>query len=366
VDLQVLFCSSWGLDNHCDPGFGVNFVWDTPLLEGYKSTFLRNWSHAAAPTSFLGAVNLAVSAHLSAGQYDAVWVHGWSLASHWLAFVSAKHNRIPILLRGETNCLVKPTGSKALIRKFLLRRLFRGMSRFLAIGKSNMDFYLSFGVPLEKIHMAPYTVDNRYFFEKSRDYRTRKSELRAREGISPEGPLILFSGKLISHKAPTDLLQAFAEARKVRRASLAFVGDGPLRASMVKFVQDHGLQDVHFLGFRNHSEISVCYAMSDVFVLPSHQEAWGLVVNEAMCFGLPIITSDRVGCSPDLVREGENGYTFPAGSISALTRCLLTILADSTRCRMMGEASQAIITTWGIDETAEGIVAALESVTARS
>lgn len=365
VELHVLFCSSWGAGSHRDPGFGVDFSWDTPLVAGYQFSILDSITPGAEPTSFFSAINPSVGRLLSKGGFDAIWVHGWSLATHWLAFASAIWNGVPILLRGETNLIAKPSGAKAFIRERILRRLFCRIARFLAIGNSNMQFYMSYGVPRDKIHLAPYTVDNRYFIEMSRGLEGRRSELRESEGISPNRPLILFSGKLVDHKAPMDLLLAWAQIQEQQSVSLAFVGDGPLREQMTQFVRERRLQNIHFLGFRNQSDISACYAMADLFVLPSRQEAWGLVVNEAMCFGLPIITSDHVGCAADLVREGENGYTFAAGSVEGLTNCIRKVLADELRRRSMGESSRAIIANWGIDNTAEGIVAALRSVATR-
>ena len=142
-----------------------------------------------------------------------------------------------------------------------------------------------------------------------------------------------------------------------------FVGEGPLRGEMERLISSSGLKNVHILGFRNQSELPACYAMADALVLPSESEPWGLVVNEAMCFGLPIVVSDRVGSAPDLVRSGRNGFVYPMGDVSALAGCLRKLIANDVARAEMGRQSMEIITRWGLDQDVEGILAAAAYVT---
>ena len=188
--------------------------------------------------------------------------------------------------------------------------------------------------------------------------------MREKEGLPTQAPVILFSGKFQEKKGPLDLLQAFTHI-KDRPASLAFLGDGPLRPAMERFIAEQGLSNVHILGFRNQTEVSNCYALADVLVLPSSFEPWGLVINEAMCFGMPIVASDRVGAAADLVKPGTNGFTFPAGNVQALAERLSTVLEDEERREKMGQASYEIISRWGFEEDIQGIVQALERVTSQ-
>ena len=129
---------------------------------------------------------------------------------------------------------------------------------------------------------------------------------------------------------------------------------------MKNYVAEQKLKHVHFLGFRNQTQLPACYALADVFVLPSRYEAWGLVVNEAMCSGLPIIASDKVGAARDLVREGVNGFCIFVRQREPACRPLTK---DSRRRESrwdMSAQSRAVIQGWGIGEAVTGVLRALE------
>jgi glycosyltransferase involved in cell wall biosynthesis len=292
-------------------------------------------------------------------------VHGWSALSSWVAFAAAIGLGVPILVRGETNGLAEPNGLKGVVKRSVLGKLFRHVSAFLAIGQANAAFYRGYGVPETKIFLTPYSVDNDFFSLSPKQPPVDKRELRRVLGLPVNQPCVLFVGKLVEHKAPLDLMNAFAALSGCRSASLAYVGDGPLRRELGQHATDLQLDNVHFLGFRNQSELPNCYGAADVLVLPSHFEEWGLVINEAMCCGLPVVASRSVGAARDLVREGENGFTFCARDVRGLSEGLGELLSDESVRDRMGQRSREIISGWGIKETAAGIRGALDYVVAR-
>jgi len=114
------------------------------------------------------------------------------------------------------------------------------------------------------------------------------------------------------------------------------------------------------------SELPVCCVLADVFVLPSGFGPWDVVVNEAMCFGLPVSASDKAGAVPDLVHDGVNGFVFPAGNVELLADRLRRVLSDEDTRQRMGVQSHGIIEHWGINETVCGTLQALDYATARS
>lgn len=362
IDLNVLFCSDSGLKPYHDNGFGREVKWDLPLLEGYRSEFLYNWSPSPSTSKFWGVINPAVMSRLSRGRYDALLIHGWSRSTNWLAMLTAFATGTPVLLRGETNLLPTLPPWKAALKRAVLRRLFRRVSGFLAIGRHNADFYKAYGVPEEKIFHVPYAVDNDFFLAQADRLLPKKAELKRALGIEEDRPVILFLGKLTDAKRPMDLLQAFAAVSSNQRAALVYVGDGYLQPALRQYVRERNLAHVYFAGFQNQTELPRFLALADIFVLPSGYEPWGLAVNEAMCFRLPVIVSDQVGAGGDLVQSGVNGFVYPTGQIPALTEKLERLLIGAAEREKMGEASVQRIRQWSYRVDVDAMLACLNEV----
>ena len=363
IDLTVLFCSDCGVRPYMDEGFGQELKWDIPLLDGYRSEFLPNVSLRPNISSFWGLLNPSVIRRLRDRRYDAIWVKGWSRCTEWLALLTAFVVGIPVLLRAETKPLsVQPVSAwKRRLKQIVLRRLFKRVSAFLTIGQQNASFYKAYGVSADRLFHVPYAVDNDFFIRKAHDLLPRRMELRERLGIPHDRLVILFSGKLGEIKRPMDLLRAYAELVEDSKAALIFVGDGPLRVELEAFTKEHNLLHVYFAGFQNHTEMPSFYAMADILVLPSESETWGLVVNEAMCFGLPVITSEAIGAAGDLVVDGVNGFLFSPGQVSALTQ-RLKLLTDGNQREQMGQESGRLIQPWNYAADVKGVLRCLNEV----
>jgi glycosyltransferase involved in cell wall biosynthesis len=143
------------------------------------------------------------------------------------------------------------------------------------------------------------------------------------------------------------------------------VGDGEQRAELEARARDLGLVDVRFAGFRNQSELPRFFQLADVFVLPSRHEPWGLIVNEAMAAGCPVIVSTDVGSHADLVTDGIEGCVFPVGNIAALTDALHHVFASPDTAIEMGHRARERIRTWSFEEDIQGLRSALALVTRR-
>jgi glycosyltransferase involved in cell wall biosynthesis len=139
-------------------------------------------------------------------------------------------------------------------------------------------------------------------------------------------------------------------------------GSGELEKELRAFCAEYGLENIVFTDFINQSELPGLYAASDIFVLPSENEAWGLAVNEAMCASLPAVVSREVGCVADLVRDGVNGYTPATGDVAGLAYALQRLIEDEDLRRRQGRESLARIQQWGYQQCLEGLRAALEDL----
>lgn len=364
--LTVFFCSDFTTKKFLDPSFGRVIEWDVPLLEGYRHEFLRALG-GRERVSFWRPFNYGLGRSLKEGRFEVLWIHGYNRWFHWLAMWSAKRLGLKVLIRDEATL----RSSRRSIGKRLLKTgFFMGLNRladgFLAIGSLNREYYRHYGIPEEKIFWMPYAVDNSFFQTEARRAGARREEWRRELGLAPGRPVILFLGKLEPRKRPADLLAAYIHlTRKGAMAGppyLLFVGDGEQRQPLEELTREMQLEGVRFLGFKNQTELPAYYDLCDVLVLPSVHEPWGLVVNEAMNAGKAVIVSDQVGCGPDLVRNGENGYIFPAGEMAALAAALSKVLADPETCRRMGARSRAIISPWGFSEDLAGLRQALQAV----
>jgi len=205
-------------------------------------------------------------------------------------------------------------------------------------------------------------VDNDYWRRSRSDLKKRRADIKKRLGIPEKVPVILMAAKLIPVKQPMLLLKAFSNVRKGVPCALVFVGEGPLRAELENYCLEHSVEDVFITGFANQLEMPQFYAIGDILVLPSKYEPWGLVVNEAMNFDMPIIVSDRVGCAADLVHNGRNGFVFRWDDEKSLEEKLKTLLTNPEMRQAFGEESSTIISSSGIDQCVSGIVEACRSV----
>jgi glycosyltransferase involved in cell wall biosynthesis len=251
----------------------------------------------------------------------------------------------------------------------ILRILFKAVAAFLAIGQENKKFYEFLGVPEKKIFFVPYAVDNDWFIKKHRELRIRNYELRKELGIDPKAVVILFVGKFTPKKRPLDLLRAYELLTNDQRpttndkAALVLVGDGELRPALEHYVKSRKLPNVYFAGFQNQSQLPKYYALSDIFVLPSGLgETWGVVINEAMCFGLAVIVSDIVGCGPDLVKQAKNGYIYPLGDIARLANYLGELIENPDKTKAFGQKSFEIIQGYSYKSGVQGIINAMKKI----
>ena len=362
IDLTVIYCSDESAGGLYDREFRVKLKWDIPMLEGYDHKFLKNYS--PRPTFYKapsGLINIGIIGELWNNRYDAVIIHGWHYVTFWLAYLAAFYLKIPVFLHSENpyNQEIKKARPKILIKKIVLGSLFKHIAGFLAIGTENRRFYEFYGVKDDKIFFTPYAVDNARFISERNSNLSKKGEFRKEMGIQDAGTVIMFSGKLITKKRPMDLLRAYEVVDSPDKA-LVFVGAGQLRNEMERYIAERKIKNVTFTGFKNQTELYRYYIAADIFVLPStFGETWGVVVNEAMCFGLPVIVSDLVGCGGDLVKHGENGYIFDTGDIITLARYLKILIDDKDARERFGRSSLNIISTWNYEKDIEGVVDAI-------
>jgi glycosyltransferase involved in cell wall biosynthesis len=349
ISLKVIYFSDETVKEFRDNQFGVNIKWDIPLLEGYESIFIKNNSwKPSINNGFFGLVNFGIVKELRERERSIVVVHGWAFFSNLLAIWVARFYGHTVCLRGESPAKhelkrsnLKQWGRWLFFKIFLFPRI----TKFLFIGDQNRSFYKQWGVRDERLIFTPYSVDNDRFRSDFTILSSQRNELRSKIGAFDKTHIVLFSGKFIPKKRPMDLLKAVV---KISNPDLIVImmGDGLLRTDMERFIDENKLQsNVIITGFVNQTEISKYYVMADAFVMCSEAgETWGLSMNEAMNFNLPIISSDMTGSSDDLVKIEQNGFIFRTGDIDQLTECIGKIVSASDgKRKAMGIVSSQIV-----------------------
>jgi 1,2-diacylglycerol 3-alpha-glucosyltransferase len=306
----------------------------------------------------------AFSSALDQANCDVAAVNGWNNFGSLIAANCCAHRGIPMVVMSESARQDEP---RTRWKEMIKRRITAFFSAALVGGQRHIEYLVELGMPVERIFTGYDVVDNEYFRQRAEEIRSQRSEVRQKCSL-PEN-YFLASARFIEKKNLPRLIRAYAEYRQRSEVrdrksdishqhspwDLVLLGDGPLKADLCHLISDLQLdRHVHLPGFKAYNELSIYYAFAKAFVHASTTEQWGLVVNEAIASGLPVIVSERCGCVPELVQD--NGFTFdPTNEHELATRLFeMASLSDHDRERF-GEASRAIATRFGPDRFGEGL-----------
>jgi len=352
-DLTVYYFSDASVRGGHDAGFGQNITWDTPLLDGYDYRFIKNYSKSKSlDNAFTDLVNPGVIKTLFHDKSKVVIVNGWAYFSVLLTIVFARLFGKQVWLRAENplNQELRKSKKVLLLKKLFLKYfLFPWVNKFLYIGSESKKFFEYYGVASKQLVLTPYSVNNVFFQQQHSELKIKRDALFPELGVPSDKKVILFTAKYIEKKRPLDLLKAFSKLNR-KDTVLVMVGEGELRGEMEAYCKQEKLENVILTGFVNQSAIAKYYCIADVFVMCSGMgETWGLSVNEAMNFELPVIVTDTCGSSHDLVNNGVNGFVVAEGNIEQLSESIYKSLNEPFRISA-GKASREKIDDYSINE----------------
>ena len=358
LDLHVSYCTLRGAEEDHDPEFGASIQWDIPLLDGYSWCHVPN--RGSGGESFFGLFNPGLWNLIRGGNFDAVLCFtGYLRASFWIALLAAKLSKTAFLFGTDATTLVPRDGRywKIIFKRTLWPRLFRIADQVIVPSSGSVNLMLSLGLPPDRVTLTPYSVDNAWWIQQSS--LVDRATTRAVWGVSPDDAVVLFCAKLQPWKRPVDLLRAFAKAN-VQNALLLLAGEGPLRPQLEAEALALGVASrVRFLGFVNQSQLPAVYTSADLMVLPSEYEPFAVVVNEAMCCRCPVVVSDRVGATRDLVAPVAPQFIFPCGDVDALAHILRDAITDRARLQSVAGIALEHIQTWSPERN---IAATLDAI----
>ena len=328
LDLHVIFLS----EN--DPSLRQWRVYKDEIK--FRYDVLPSWRGRLGRYHLL--VNRGVASALNKIGPDAVLCGGYNYLASWQAAYWAKRRGVPLLLWSESTAF-------DLRRSYWLVELLK--ARFLDLcqgfvvpGKSSRQYLKDLGMPGERIFTAPNAVDTELFAGLADN--ASRDESRVRTSHSLPLSYFLYVGRLVRSKGIFDLIEAYARLdEEIRgRIGLVFVGEGADRPEVMARAARIAPGAIQFAGFVHREELPEFYALADALVFPTHSDPWGLVVNEAMSCGLPIIVTNVAGCAADLVEDGWNGFVVPSADAPRLSAAMARLASDRGLRTQMGNRSR--------------------------
>jgi 1,2-diacylglycerol 3-alpha-glucosyltransferase len=307
----------------------------------------------------------AFSSALEQTKPDVVAVNGWNNFGSVIAANCCVDRGVPMVVMSESS---RHDEHRTWAKEAIKRRIVSLYSSALVGGQRHVDYLVELGMARERIFTGYDVVDNDYFERRAAAIRSSQSDIRNKRGL-PEN-YFLASARFVEKKNLPRLIEAYAKYRhkaEINRNApwdLVLLGDGPLRGSLTSQLSTLNLdENVHLPGFKPYNELPVYYALAKAFVHASATEQWGLVVNEAIASGLPVIVSEHCGCAPELVNG--NGYTFdPTNDQELAARlCEMASLSDQER-KQLGENSYSVATNFAPQRFGEGLKRAAATATA--
>lgn len=331
----------------------LTYAWEDLVVE--KDYLIQTlFQDADVDSVSANIVSERVKNTLSTLQPRIVAIPGWSSPGALAALAWCVSVGVPAILMSDSAAQDIP---RSWWGEWIKSRVVRMFSAAIVAGTRHVQYACELGMVRKNIFVGYDVVDNNYFLNESIKIRADEHTLRRQHNLPDQ--YFLASNRFVKKKNLSRLLDAYANyVLHVGSAAwdLVLLGDGELKASIIKQVEFLGIANrVHFLGFKQYNELPLYYGLANVFIHASTTEQWGLVVNEAMASGLPVLVSDRCGCAPDLVNKGVNGFTFDPYNAQEIAELLIQISNGSYNLALMGKASREIINRWSLITFVSGI-----------
>ena len=358
INLTVLYGSDIGAKEFFSKEFKSYIKWDIPILEGYKYIFFRNFTSKNLKGMF-SRINFGMFFHIILSKYDVIIIHGYDTVSSWIVFFASKMSRTKIIWRGEAS--IRPTIRQNKIKKFIKTRLlpfyFSCCDAVMYSCTGNKEYLKQFNIKNEKMFLIPCAVDNNFFRERRKKLIPDREILRNDLKISSNDFVIMFTARFTIRKRPLDLIEAISKIDN-ENILLLFVGDGLERKNMESLLKKYNIKNI-ITGFVGQNELPKYYVVSDLFTIVSDYDASPKSLNEALNFDLPVLVSDKVGTSLDLVSNGVNGFIVPSRDVDAISKKIEYFNTHREIAKEMGKHSIKYSNEFSIENDVKGVRSAI-------
>lgn len=275
--------------------------------------------------------------------WDAIVLCGYSSPTVMLAIAYMRLNGIPFYMEVDGGLIREESGVKYWFKKLLVS----SANWWISSGKNTTEYLLHYGAKKDKIYEYPFSSLEEADILTAPVSADEKLTIRKELGIA-EKKMVLSIGQFIHRKGFDILLKA---AGQMSDDTGIYIVGGKATEEYLALADHLKLKNVHFVGFLKREELARYYNAADLFVLPTREDIWGLVINEAMAYGLPVITTDKCVAGLELVRDGVNGYIVPVEDETILAEIMKTVLASDIE--KMGKAALEIIRPYTIENMAK-------------
>lgn len=313
--------------------------WKKYLFTNFKGVFLKGKSVSVDSAFCPGIIKFVKDK-----SYKEIICTNFTTPTGMLAVQYMKTHKIPYYLECDGGFPKNGKGFKERIKKHFIS----GAKGYFSTGKYCDDYYLAYGAERSKLIRYPFTSMYADEISEKTSTNTNRNDLREKNNIK-EKYIVTSVGRFSyaqGYGKGYDILLKLAE--KMETIGFYIIGDEPTE-EFIHWKSSKNLYNVHFLGYKSKKELSEYYKATDVFVLMTRGDVWGLVINEAMSYGLPVITSDKCGAGQELIKNGENGFIVPVDNISELEDRLNELLSDSNKCKAFGDKSLDIVKNYTIE-----------------
>lgn len=259
--------------------------------------------------------------------FDAVLAYDFYLKSAIRVQIECIKNKIPYFINCD-GAFINKNFFKKQIKKFFIKRAVG----CFASGKHAKEYFMYYGAKEKDIYIHDFTSLYKEDILKEPISKEEKLILKRKLGINAD-KVVLSIGQFIERKGFDVLLESWKDIN--HRYELIIIGGGELEDKYKKYIKDNNLSNVKILDFKSKEEVIMYYKAADLFVLPTREDIWGLVINEAMANGLPVITTNRCIAGLELIEEGVNGFIVNINSTKELHERILEILENDILYEIM-------------------------------
>lgn len=330
IDLTVVF--------EAERNYALNEDWYTGSAKNFKSVFLKEGAIEERK------INFKILKHVKKDQ-DVLIFSNYSYFTEMVGLIWAKIRRIPYWMELDGALLHEESKLKYLWKSFLIK----GAEKYMSTSENTDEFLMHYGVTKEKIQRYPFSSLLETDVLKEPPTQEQKIELKRVLNIT-EPKMIIAVGRFVQCKG-FDILMKSAKNFE-QEIGVYIIGGKPV-PEYLELKEKWNLQNVHFVDFMDKEKLKKYYQAADLFVLPTRGDVWGLVVNEAMANGLPVLTTDRCVAGIELIQNGVNGYIVPVDNAQEIGRCVAKFFDHATKQSEMARNALQTISEYTIEKMAE-------------